>query len=523
MGGPADQIPPRIEQFMPSHRAIKVPPGSVLSFTWSEWLNRQSLEKGLLVNPPNVGRPHFRWSGRKVSITFDSSFALNTTYSITISSATSDLHGVKLGTPILYSFTTGDSLAAGIIAGRIIGPVRAPLVCAYVMSGADSPFAPDSQRADYITTTAEDGRFQFSFLNPGRYRILAFEDENGNKLPDVARERIALASCDYAAGNDSMAGPLLSLARMDTLGFALVSARSLGADLVRLQFNRPVRSAGGKGTDLVRIISGDSLRDTLGVLHSGLADLDSEWVFKTAPQKRPLYRIQSIGFVDAMGRRPSRDTAVFTPVAQRDTLPPRIARTEPPRGILMPGDSLELVFSKPVLVHPTRFRVLDSSRIQLPVRVRAKGLMRAIANLDSVQPGRSYVLQLQPYAISDLERNMLRDTMTQRFSILGEEDLTKGITGRILSEDPSPTVVVWSQLDTQRKLEFVFNSDSIQIAGLPAGRYQVFAFKDQNRNGRYDPGALKPFVFSELQTVIPDTLTLRARWEFEGITLEFEK
>ncbi|MDZ7343940.1 MAG: hypothetical protein ONA90_05440, partial [candidate division KSB1 bacterium] len=48
------------------------------------------------------------------------------------------------------------------------------------------------------------------------------------------------------------------------------------------------------------------------------------------------------------------------------------------------------------------------------------------------------------------------------------------------------------------------------------GVYQLRAFRDANRNGRFDFGAVLPFVSAERYFVWPDTIKVRSRWPNEG-------
>lgn len=523
-GGPPDAIPPAVDQFFPSHRSVKVPLRPVLSLKWSEWLNRPSFEKGFLISPPNVGNPHFRWKGKTVEITLDSSLAANTTYSISIASGVKDLHGVSLGEPVSWSFSTGDSLARGVIDGRIIGPARNPLVCAYRIEDRDSAFAPGGQRADYTTTADTAGRFRFSYLNQGMYRVVAFEDENGNRAPDVPQERVAIPSRDCPSQSDSADLPVyLSLVRMDTLGFAILSAKGVSPHEFRIRFNRSLDAAQSRRKELIRVVASDSLMDTVAVFGSGLADSDSELVVHTGLQKAPRYRVSFAGLRDAAGKGLAVDTVIVFSSLTPDTVPPRIAKINPPQGAMLSSDSVELFFSKSVVLYPTKIRLFDSAGVALLGRIRAKGYTRAVAESDSFRPGGSYRVRFEPYSITDFSRNMLRDTLWQRFTVAGEEDLTKTIRGGIVSADSAPAVVIWTHLQTKRQFQYALLSDTMEITGLPAGRYVVNAFKDRNRDGNYNPGALKPFAFSEPQVTYPDTLSLRPRWEFEGVMLRFER
>jgi len=47
--------------------------------------------------------------------------------------------------------------------------------------------------------------------------------------------------------------------------------------------------------------------------------------------------------------------------------------------------------------------------------------------------------------------------------------------------------------------------------------------QENNKNGKYDFGAIVPFKYSEEFKFYPDTLNLRARWTAGGISISFDK
>jgi hypothetical protein len=46
------------------------------------------------------------------------------------------------------------------------------------------------QKPYYITKVDDDGYFELNYLAAGKYKIIAFEDENGNSIYDPGKEKV---------------------------------------------------------------------------------------------------------------------------------------------------------------------------------------------------------------------------------------------------------------------------------------------------------------------------------------------
>jgi hypothetical protein len=62
---------------------------------------------------------------------------------------------------------------------------------------------------------------------------------------------------------------------------------------------------------------------------------------------------------------------------------------------------------------------------------------------------------------------------------------------------------------------------SFLFENILPGKYMVDAYVDLNKDGNLTIGNPKPFVPSEPFTFFPDTVTVRSRWETEGVELKF--
>jgi len=57
------------------------------------------------------------------------------------------------------------------------------------------------------------------------------------------------------------------------------------------------------------------------------------------------------------------------------------------------------------------------------------------------------------------------------------------------------------------------------INWVSEGKYKLGGFVDIDKNRKYSPGSLNPFVFSEPFIIQDDTLRVRKRWELSDLRL----
>lgn len=538
-GGPEDETPPEIASRNPAHLSVNVDTASTLSLKWSEWMNRKSLENGFFMNPPHLGEPQFKWSGSGVKIQFDSSFLANTTYLISISSSVSDIHSVKIEQPILWAFSTGDSLNTGGINGRVTDPLTGGsgkniLVTAYHISDTADLRIWDTQ-PDYKVSVSEEGLFTFQYMNPGKYRLFAWADANTDREIQIGKERIAIPPYDCIASEDTDTGKqdiVLNLNYCDTAGPRILSVKATNPKLVSVFFSAPVPDSvfNLKKKFLFYTLS-DSGSDTLKVLTAGKTNNPNEVLLITRTQAYSVrYRVdpELILYLTGDSAVAADDTLRFFSNSTEDTLPPRIISSFPKNNAknILAGDSIDLAFSEPIhmLKLGRSIQLQDSSGDTVGFSYRSSGMTGMIINpVDQLEPEHNYKVLIYPGTLEDIHRNTNKDTLRVSFTTIPMKEMTRKISGTILSEDRNiPTLLFFDHLELKRTFRFFTDSAGFIIPSLPSGKYLFQAVKDANKNKRHDTGSLKPFSFAEQKTVFPDTLVFRARFENE-ITVQFER
>ncbi|HWN83004.1 MAG TPA: Ig-like domain-containing protein, partial [Candidatus Udaeobacter sp.] len=174
--------------------ATRAPVGTDVAITFSEPMDRASVLDWILISPPrDFGERS--WKGNTFRLSGGDDFAPNTTFTVVVGvGCRGDRERVPMDSPHLFVFSTGDSLDAGAITGRLLAhgaPAHGVMVWALdrELAAARS----DTLVPDYVTQVGADSTFTFLGLKPGRsYLVLAHGDLNRDREFDRDLDFLAL-------------------------------------------------------------------------------------------------------------------------------------------------------------------------------------------------------------------------------------------------------------------------------------------------------------------------------------------
>jgi hypothetical protein len=182
-GGPPDLEPPRVIASAPDSGASRVARDARLTITFSEGMEPRSTGESVAL-APRVEIRQRRWSGRTLALVLAHPLAPAQTYTLFVGGEARDRHGNPLGAGTAIVFSTADSFPHGLIAGKVdargFSAAGTYLWCYDAARGR----GPDSTARDFDALGLADGNGQFrvpGLAVPGRYRLWAFADLNGNR------------------------------------------------------------------------------------------------------------------------------------------------------------------------------------------------------------------------------------------------------------------------------------------------------------------------------------------------------
>lgn len=529
-GGPPDTTPPAVDTTSPASGDVLVPLTTGLTIQFSEPIDRATFEAGLEISPARTGSPEFEWSNgsRRVEIIWPDSLRDSTSYRITLSNRIADRRGNKLPEPMTFAFSTGSQVDRGEIRGYIHASSEKSGefdVFAYrVESLADTFWL---STPDYVTQSGAGGHFQLPFLRAGTYRLLVLTDANRNQRLNHG-EQFALSTRDFPVTDDlppdsSDWFPIV----FDTTAFELRNCSSTIPSVVSLAFSHPIDTAVSSSWRIEARDSTTGLPVTFSILSPTLRrpshlSLAGSWTTAV------VYEVVVSNLIDQRGIGIPGDTCYLKYDPRPDSQPPKIESvTLPtPEAGMTTEDPIIWVFTEP----------MDTARVGGALSVRD--------TLGSEVGGRRRWIDLQTLAfvpdqpwvdtvvvvaaidstrISDAAGNVaLTGTYSWRFTPLA--DARMGVAEISIETASSIAGEIWIEarsIADSRKASTAASGPGVVALPLPAGRWQLIGFVDSNRDGRWFPGSVRPFAFSEMRVVYSDTLDIRARFTLEDITLKF--
>ena len=194
-GGAYDETPPKVEKCTPQNMSINNSKKKI-NITFDEYINIESANEKVVISPPQIEMPEISTSGKKINITLFDSLKNNTTYTIDFSDAIVDNNeGNPMGN-FTYSFATGSNIDTMEVSGTLLEsenlePIKGMLVGLY-SNLSDTAFT--SLPFERVSRTNGSGRFNIKGIAPGKYRIFALNDMDGNFFFNQKSEKIAFDS-----------------------------------------------------------------------------------------------------------------------------------------------------------------------------------------------------------------------------------------------------------------------------------------------------------------------------------------
>lgn len=210
-GGPEDRSAPRVIAVAPDSAAVRVPTDAALRLTFSESMDRSSVRDWLQITPA-PGRLRCTWEDQTLVCRAEEGWRPGTSYTVLIGTRAQDPRQNKMAAPLLLPFSTGDSLDAGQLAGRVrtraLTATEVPIfvfdwpetLAAPIDSSAS--LAPDPLSAVRRGESGEEGRFEIRFVPRHRSLLLgALYDRDGDRAYDADVDLWAFAPRPIVCGD----------------------------------------------------------------------------------------------------------------------------------------------------------------------------------------------------------------------------------------------------------------------------------------------------------------------------------
>ncbi|WP_346983424.1 Ig-like domain-containing protein [Chryseobacterium sp. POE27] len=197
VGGPKDSLAPKFLGSNIDTTRINVPRDiKELRIDFDEYVTLKDINKNLSISPPikNITRiiPS-NIANKFILIQWKDTLQANTTYNFNFGNAIADNNENNILRYFNFAFSTGEKLDDLYISGDVRDALS-------IKKATENKFVVGlypvkdtidyKQKPYYITKVDDDGYYELNYLAPGKYRVIAYEDENGNSVYDPGKEKV---------------------------------------------------------------------------------------------------------------------------------------------------------------------------------------------------------------------------------------------------------------------------------------------------------------------------------------------
>ncbi|MFH1852348.1 MAG: Ig-like domain-containing protein [Candidatus Neomarinimicrobiota bacterium] len=513
-GGPKDEAPPLLVTATPPSGTVNITGGLVVSLEFSEYIDENSITNCFHLSPLSSTPLDLDYRDRVINVTFPDSLVTDQTYVLTISRDLRDEHGVTLAEPLQLAYSTGNRIENRMISGKIYYndvPAALHLWDLGLTPATDSLFA---SLPLYLTDAADDGSFEFRFLRPSRYRILAVDRSAAGVGLNTARSGYAVArQHQIDLDRDSIVTAIDLPFHREPAQLRFLRGEWTGRRWGRLFFNNPLRQEPAA----MKL----ELTDGSGSLPAQyfLDPLDSSAIIIISSADPATDRITLLAGATQDVFRQSVDSVAVTlrVAAKPDTASPTILA--PIKDLKLDPESgpIRLVISKPVVdwTAAAAIRLLVSDSLTVPIAVDSiSPLHLSLTPLAGWQAQTNYRLEIPLDSIICLDGTSPKDSLFVTKISVGKQR-GRGAVGGSVTGLESPALAALGPLEKSvwNHLSDVNSESTFYFENIPEGYHRLMIFNDENGNRRFDFGQAYPFIPSEWFYLSSDTVEVRANWD----------
>lgn len=495
-GGPVDQTPPEIINTVPKNENLFFEQKSFTLF-FDEFIKPGGLSNDISVSPPLNTKAKGTIRGKMITVEWEDTLKENTTYVFQFGEGIKDLNEGNILKNYIYVFSTGDHIDSLTVTGKIKTvedkkPMGNAVVGLYPWNGEQNDSTPINQKPYYYNVSEESGAFTLRYLKEGEYRLVVFDDENGNFKYDPDLEKGGFLPYPINPLNDD--DDMLEIRAFTPIPkLRKLEERIIHKHGIRMVFNRPA--------DTLTIDAITPAMPSPMVVFNTTKDSALIWFEEELPDSlKFVYTTRSVSDTVSLKKRSLKEFKYKNkPVFGKELAPDKKAMFTaniPVKKI----DTTGIIIRRDTLSWP-----IDSLEIEplgtYTLHFRRKG-------------SGSYNITLPPKAITYLDNQQNTDSVRLKFEVLEKDEYGKLELNIHPGRQDSLLIEI---LIGESSILKTTITDSVQLL-LPyikPGSYRMEAIVDWNGNGRWDPGDFLQNRLSEPIISNSDEVQIKANWDIE--------
>ena len=516
-GGPKDTTPPELIRSEPPQGTTGWTGGKIRLF-FSEYMSEASIERAFTIAPKLKEEWSMDFKGDVIEIDIQSELELNRTYIVTINRDLKDEHGVPIEKGFQIAFSTGNTIYSGELSGRVFDAEK---VSVHLWEWRDDVHR-DSvyiENPEYIADAGDDGEFLFQYLSPGRYCILAVGRESAGEPFGLSILRIGVPTQEsfFVQEKQPTTGVIIKMKLIES-PLKLTRTEIVDNRWGRLMFNKSVKGFSMDGW--IQFIQNDSVRldpeifqdpqnenKLVFLLDSLISDV------KTIIESKPIideYKVV-MDSVRIKIKVPSEPDTTFLNILE----PKERVTVNPDRN---GGPPVNIILTRPIKSARAIFNcnLIKEKTDTIPTIITWENPMVIKAlPIDGWEDNSNYSLVFE--SLDTLRYLSLEDTI-YTLNIITKDRIGYGnLIGNIAEKNISKLSLDAISIENSsvRFPAVVYFPYTFEINTIPSSKYKLFFYEDSDGDEHYSYGEALPFKPSEWFHVYPDTIDIRANWDFE--------
>lgn len=497
-GGVKDVIPPKLLYASPAILSKKVNTNiKEIHLHFDELILLKDQSKEIIISPPIKKPPLIlpnTFASNEVLIRFRENLTENTTYSINFGESLRDNNEGNILSNFSYVFSTGDTIDNLKINGRISNYIdntyNSNIIVGLYQADSVIDF---TKKPYYISKTDNTGNYKFQNLKNANYEIIAFNDENFNKVFDEDNEQIAFLK-DVVNLNENKTINLKLSKVQNLYNLKQIKQKGFGEILVEVTgkpsfLSVEVLDTRIKEVNIVHQIKSDSLYlwfNPLNIFDEKEKQSEIKFILKNQEKIDTLSLMYS--FEEMSKFNLEKKTQELIPKKKFSLTFNRPIRKINPNKIFITNNKKNI---------PFKYDVLDSNPTKL--------YLNFPIILDS-----HYDIELHQEAISDIF-DIPNNPIKFSYQTLKEENFGKLILQLI---NPPKNKFFLELLKDGNLIEKIYSNEAYSVFEyLIPGEYSFRILVDENENGFYDLADFKNKIPAEKTYLYSKTILVRPMWE----------
>lgn len=505
VGGPKDTLAPRFLSSNIDTTRINVKRDiKELRIDFDEYITLKDINKNLNISPPieNITRilPS-NIANKFLIIQWSDTLQANTTYNFNFGNSIADNSEGNVLRYFNFAFSTGEKLDDLYISGE----VKDAFAITKQNSSENKMVVGMYQLKDtinykkkpyYITKVDDDGYYELNYLAPGKYKIIAFDDDNGNSIYDSGKEKIGFRK-DTVNIEKSISGLNLKL-YPSKKAFKKPELKEIPGGIL-MAFE-------GNPTD-VKVTSRNEKLQDFKLTHTPKSDSVRIW-FDAVKSNVGQTVTENLKFAyEADGKKDS--TSVFYKYNAKNAM---TVDNNIGGSLLPPKTDFKLISNYVVdKINPEKWTLkTDSVSQNFTAKISAANPYEILVQSDFVV-GKKYQLTIPKTTVSSYYE---KNAESKRFDF--EADKVENYGNFNFTLTNAPTTKYWIQLlDSSEKAVYqkYTSGNVIKFDIVKPGDYIVRILVDNNENKHWDEADFVNQTFAEDSYIYYKMVVARPLWE----------